>query len=292
MAPKSKQTKAERFDNLVEALKAKCSEAEALKLFTLLTRADLLDVLKIQYKYIGDDGSGSMSTATVDNKDDNSTPGLEETQEQIRAREEEEEEVETEAANALEAANDLEAANAIKAEEQVEARKKAEKKVEEAAKQKKKIKCRYFLKFGSLDKNENGCKNGSKCPYFHPRLCRPALKGRCGDKGCGSHHLTAIKPPAREVKKTTTNYHSSSGNNNINNKSRPNLRPNPNQGHHKASWGPFLGKASLNPPGISSMEELAKIVTQMVIQSLGSMNSNKNNMQQSQQQTWGPRCQH
>jgi chemotaxis protein histidine kinase CheA len=152
-------------------------------------------------------------------------------------------------------------------EEQVEARKKAEKKVEEAAqeaaKRKKKIKCRYFLKFGSLDKNEKGCKNGSKCPYFHPRLCRPALKGRCGDKGCGSHHLTAIKPPAREVKKTTTNNHSSSGNNN--NKSRPD----PNSSHHQTTKGPFLGQTGLNPPG--SMEELAKIVTQMVLLSLNSM---------------------
>jgi hypothetical protein len=134
------------------------------------------------------------------------------------------------------------------------------------------------LKFGSLDKNEKGCKNGSKCPYFHPRLCRPALKGRCGDKGCGSHHLTAIKPPAREVKKTTTNNHSSSGNNN-NNKSRPD----PNSSHHQTTKGPFLGQTGLNHPG--SMEELAKIVTQMVLLSL-------NNMQQRQvpqmsPQMWG-----
>jgi hypothetical protein len=33
----------------------------------------------------------------------------------------------------------------------------------EAAKRKAKIKCSYFLKFGSSDKNDKGCKNGSKC---------------------------------------------------------------------------------------------------------------------------------
>jgi hypothetical protein len=125
----------------------------------------------------------------------------------------------------------------------------------EAEKRKAKIKCRYFSKFGSSDKNDKGCKNGLKCPYLHPRLCRPALRGRCGEKKCGSHHLTAIKPPAKEIKKTTTNNHSSSsgnnnsGNNNNNNNNKPS--PNPNKGQHQASWGSFLGQPSLNPQGIN-----------------------------------------
>jgi hypothetical protein len=52
----------------------------------------------------------------------------------------------------------------------------AKKKAEEAATKKKKTRCRVFSKFGSSEKNEKGCKNGFKCPYFHPKLCRQALK--------------------------------------------------------------------------------------------------------------------
>jgi hypothetical protein len=148
------------------------------------------------------------------------------------------------------------------------AKKKVAEDQKEAKKRKAKIKCRYFLKFGSSVKNDKGWKNGSKCPYFHPRLCRLALKGHCKDSKCGYHHLTATKPPAK-VTKTTTSSHNSGNNNNNNNKSRPN----PISSHHQTTKGPFLGKTGLNPPG--SMEELAKIVTQMVLLSL-------NNMQQSQ----------
>jgi hypothetical protein len=177
-------------------------------------------------------------------------------------------------------------AEAAKAEKLVEAQKKAETKAVEAAqieaKRKKKLHCKVFVKFGSSEKNDRGCKHGKNCHYKHPKLCRLALRGRCVVKKCRDHHLTATKPPAKSNTTTT----SSSNNNNHK------LRPSHNQGHHQASWGPFLGKTSLSPPGISSMEELAKIVTQMVIQSLGSMNSNNNNMQQSQPQTWGSRCQH
>jgi hypothetical protein len=183
----------------------------------------------------------------------------------------------------------VEAAEAAKAEELVKARKKAEKKVLEAAqieaKRKKKLHCKVFVKFGSSEKNDGGCKHGKNCHYKHPKLCRLALRGRCVVKKCKDHHLTATKPPARSNTTTTT---TSSNNNNNNNK----LRPSSNQSHHQASWGPFLGKTSLSPPGISSMEELAKIVTQMVIQSLGSMNSNNNNMQQGQPHMWGQRCHH
>jgi prolyl-tRNA synthetase len=52
--------------------------------------------------------------------------------------------------------NDADAAKKKVAEDQKEAEKEAEKR-------KAKIKCRYFLKFGSSDKNDKGCKNGSKC---------------------------------------------------------------------------------------------------------------------------------
>jgi hypothetical protein len=56
-----------------------------------------------------------------------------------------------------------------------------------------------------------------------------------------------------------------------------------------ASWSSFLGQPSLHPQGIGSIEELAKMVTQMVIQSFNSISSSSNNnnnynMQQSQPQ--------
>jgi hypothetical protein len=176
----------------------------------------------------------------------------------------------------------VEAAEAAKAEELVEARKKAEKKALEAAqieaKRKKKLDCKVFVKFGSSEKNDRGCKHGKNCHYKHPKLCRLALRGHCVVRKCRDHHLTATKPPAKVTKSTTSSNSSGNNNNNNNNKSRPT----PNSSHHKTTQGPFLGQTGLNPPG--SMEELAKIVTQMVLLSL-------NNMQQSQApqmpQLWG-----
>jgi hypothetical protein len=184
------------------------------------------------------------------------------------------------------ATTDANATLKLKEAEEIEAQEVAKKKVaedhKEAEKRKAKIKCRYFLKFGSSVKNDKGCKNGSKCPYFHPRLCRLALKGQCKDSKCGSHHLTATKPPAK-VTKTTTSSHSSGNNNSGNNNNNNKSRPTPNSSHHQTTKGPFLGQTGLNHPG--SMEELAKIVTQMVLLSL-------NNMQQRQvpqmsPQMWG-----
>jgi hypothetical protein len=67
----------------------------------------------------------------------------------------------------------VEAAEAAKAEELVEARKKAEKKALEAAqieaKRKKKLDCKVFVKFGSSEKNDRGCKHGKNCHYKHPK---------------------------------------------------------------------------------------------------------------------------
>jgi hypothetical protein len=46
----------------------------------------------------------------------------------------------------------------------------------EAAKRKAKIKCSYFLKFGSSDKNDKGCKNGSFTPGSADRLSRVVVR--------------------------------------------------------------------------------------------------------------------
>jgi hypothetical protein len=157
--------------------------------------------------------------------------------------------------------------------------------------------CSHFAKFGIVSDfpKGKGCSWEVKCRFAHVKVCK---KTTCPKVDCKLTHLQP-KPKSQTPKSVSVGRKSNSvpsarwdavpsdqqaapgkrhyGNNN--NKSRPNT----SNSHHQTSRGPFLGQTGLNPQ--SSMEEMAKMVTQMVLQSLNSMQQSQ--VPQMPPQLWG-----
>jgi hypothetical protein len=49
--------------------------------------------------------------------------------------------------------------------------------------------CKRFLKFGSQEFNQGGCKFGLKCKSMHPIICKQNLKSNCNNNKCSKLHI-------------------------------------------------------------------------------------------------------
>ena len=75
-------------------------------------------------------------------------------------------------------------------------------------------KCLKFLKYGDI--SPRGCKKGSKCDRYHPKLCYNAInKGWCDKENCQFHHILGTKNSAPLVQQNqperNTSYSSAVG---------------------------------------------------------------------------------
>jgi hypothetical protein len=176
------------------------------------------------------------------------------------------------------------------------------------------FRCRHFAKFGIVSDfpQGKGCNWEVKCRFAHVKVCK---RSTCPKMDC---NLTHLQPKPKSQSRSQVNHKGVRQNSksvSVGRKSnsvrsaRSDAVPgdpqaalgmkknggsrNEPSSQHQPSRGSFLGQPSLHPQGIDSIEELAKMVTQMVIQSFNSISSSNNNyMQQSQPQMWVPRYHH